>query len=72
VGAESFRMVAIYMFFTHQHFYTFIYGFFANYKNFVVETYIVGVNICCFTRFLELWLWLFLVKLTDFGQKFML
>jgi len=49
---KSSRMVAIYMFFTHKHFYTFIYGFFANENNFVVETYIVGVNICCFTRFL--------------------
>jgi len=44
-------MVAIYMFFTHQHFYTYIYGFFANNKKFVVETYIVGANKCCFMRF---------------------
>ena len=60
------------MFFTHQYFYTYIYGFFANNKNFVVETYIVGVNKCCFMRFFDIKVLLFLVKLTDFGQKFML
>ena len=37
-------MVAIYMFFTHAYFFTFIYGFFTNEEKFVVETYIVGAN----------------------------
>jgi len=46
-------MVAIYMLFGHHYFYTFIYGFFANDKNFVVETYIVGANKCCFMRFFD-------------------
>ena len=69
---NSSRTVAIYMFFTHKHFYTYIYGFFANNKNFVVETYIVWVNKCCFMRFFDIQYLLFLVKLVNSTQKFML
>ena len=70
--AKSSRTVAIYMFFTHQHFYTYIYGFFANNKNFVVETYIVGANKYGFMRVFDIETLLFLVKLVNSTQKFML
>ena len=70
--AKSSGIVAIYMFFSHHYFYTFIYGFFANNKKFVVETYIVGANKCCFMRVFDIETLLFLVKLVNSTQKFML
>ena len=60
------------MFFSHHYFYTFIYGFFAIANNFVVETYIVGVNKCGFMRFFDIKVLLFFVKFVNSTQKFML
>ena len=60
------------MFFGHHYFFTFIYRFFANLENFVVETYIVGTAISGFMRFFDVEALLFLVKLVNSTQKFLL